>query len=98
MPWARPPAYRQCALEAPASPRLIRLPPGTGSRAEPPYNRPPLCLQQVAATLPPVLGFGGSARPAPPRRAAPHVPLTPDAADASSVARAGGALKVSVRF
>lgn len=36
--------------------------------------------------------------PAPPRRAVPHVPLTPDAADASSVARAGGALKVSVRF
>lgn len=70
VPWARPPACRQCALEPPASPRLTRLPPGTRSRAEPPCTRPALCVQPVAATPPPVLSFGGSARPAPPRRAA----------------------------
>lgn len=82
-------------LGPPASRRLTRLPPGTGDRAEPPSTRPALCVQPVAATPPPVLSLVGSARPAPPRRAALHVPLTPDA---SSVARAGGALTVSVRF
>lgn len=75
------------------SSRLTRLPPRTGYGAETLCTRPALCVQPVAATPPPVLSFGGSARPAPPHRAA----RTPDAGRQQR-GPAGGALTVSVRF
>lgn len=79
------------ARPRPPRPRaLTPLPPRTRSFAGPPCARPAPGVQPATATPPPVLSFGGSARPAPPRRAAPHVPMTPDASDANSVARAGG--------
>lgn len=86
---SRPPRPR-ALFDCLPGPDPVRSPPTPGLRSASsrlPLRRP-LCWVSVVR----------SARPAPPRRAAPHVPLTPDAADASSVARAGGALKVSVRF
>lgn len=79
----RPRALRDCL----PGPDPARSTPATGLRSassRSPLHRP-LCGASVV-------------RPALPRPASPHVPLTPDAADASSVARAGGAPTVSVRF
>lgn len=61
--------------------------PGPRSASSPPPPRRPLCWASVVPPAPP--------HPAPSRCTSP---LTPDAADAGSVARAGGAQAVSVRF